>query len=180
MLVEKSPLCLLDTSLLKFDFEYIPVNEGSNELLPSDFFAHYKVDIDFNHVVRQNQITVIIGAKINQDGDKPGYQLNAECGCIFEFAKDNQLDTKQRKSLSGYSTIYIALNALRGYISSITANGPMGKYTLPSIDLNKLIEAKLAKRRKENEDKITVAEEETVKYTSTKTEKPSLKSRVKK
>jgi preprotein translocase subunit SecB len=41
-----------------------------------------------------------------------------------------------------FSAVSIALNSLRGFISSLTANAPFGRYILPSIDVNDLFRQK--------------------------------------
>ncbi len=62
--------------------------------------------------------------------------------CIFEFNKDISITREAKNSIEGFSTIYIALNSLRGFISQFSASGPIGRYILPSIDLNNLINKK--------------------------------------
>ena len=103
-------------------------------------------------------------AKVNWDESKlPGYSINAEATCIFDFNKEFEITAEAKNSIEGFSTIYIALNTLRGFISQITANAPWGRYILPSIDLNDLIEKKKIEIENNHPKKENVKKKSSVK-----------------
>jgi len=158
MKANASPLNILDFAITKMDFNILPPKSGEVDI--NSLFGSYEIDIDFGiHI--EDHIQVYINAKINTQEKLPGYSLFAEAGCFFKFNEGIKLSAEQKADLQGYSTIYIALNTLRGLISSFTANAPFGRYILPSIDLNDLIAKKRAslevnkKASKINNDKKT-------------------------
>ena len=69
------------------------------------------------------------------------------------IAKTDSLSEENKKSLLQFSSVSIALSSLRGFITSLTANAPFGKYTLPSIDVNDLFNQKSKTRLKQSSKK---------------------------
>ncbi|MBX9782776.1 MAG: hypothetical protein K2X48_05695 [Chitinophagaceae bacterium] len=138
---KSSPLNIIDYALLNFEFGFIEP-KGTEKTDIRSAFENYELDIDF--AIHGNEVLqVFIKASINKGAKKlPGYSIFAEVACAFEFNKNFDIEEKAKQDIGGFSTIYIALNALRGLISQITANAPFGRYMLPSIDLNDLIAQK--------------------------------------
>jgi preprotein translocase subunit SecB len=136
-----SPLTVIDFAILNLELNFIqPQDESSFDIKKA--FDEYEMDIDFS-ISGKEMIQVVIKVEINRGKEKlPGYSIFAESGCLFEFKKNMEIQEDAKNSMGGFSTIYIALNALRGFISQITANAPLGRYILPSIDLNDLIQQK--------------------------------------
>jgi len=140
-----SVLNILDFAILRLEFEFIP---DLNNVNFKQTFDEYDLNIDFGLRISEN-IQVFMKGEINADKKLPGYSIFIEVGCVFKLDENINITNEAKDSIQGYSTIYMALNVMRTYISQITANGPLGKYTLPSIDLNDLIEQK---RRNVNEN----------------------------
>lgn len=136
-----SPLNIIDFAILNLEFNYIEPEGVIGEDLKS-IFSKYELDIDF--AVHGNEIIqVFIKAEINRGQKRiSGYSIMMEAACLFDFNKNIELDEKAKNDIGGFSTIYIALNALRGHISQLTASAPLGRYILPSVDLNDLINQK--------------------------------------
>jgi len=135
-----SPLSIVDFGITSMDLKTIHPEDPEND--PTDYFYDYEIDIDFGIQVGKF-INVYIIAKVNYGEETlPGYSFCAQAGCFFQFNGKTELTASQKAELEGFSTIYIALNSLRGLISSFTANAPYGRYILPSIDLNDLIAKK--------------------------------------
>lgn len=136
-----SPLNIIDFAVMDFEFKFIPPKEKIKQDFKR-FFDEYNLDIDFS--INTNEvIQVLVKAEINRGKIVlPGYSIFAEVACIFEFNKEIKIPAETKMSIEGFSTIYIALNSLRGFINQITATGPIGKYVLPSIDLNDLVSQK--------------------------------------
>ena len=153
-----SPLSILDFAITSFEFKFLsPVDGAQTDV--KKLFSDYNIDIDFG--IHSNDIIhVYMRAKINCDEKdrQPGYYIDAEATCIFELNKEIEISREARNDIEGFSTMYIALNTLRGFISQITANAPWGRYILPSIDLNDLIE-----KKKQKASKITPPGKEKVK-----------------
>lgn len=141
MKAKASPLQIIDFALLNLEFNFIqPESEEQSDF--QEYFKQYPLEIDFS--IQGNEIIqVFIKADINRSDNKlPGYSIMAEAACVFEFNKDIEITDDVRNSIGGFSTIYIALNSLRGFISQTTSIAPAGRYILPSIDLNDLIKQK--------------------------------------
>jgi preprotein translocase subunit SecB len=133
-----SPLQILDFALTELEFKMIPPENEQVDIVQS--FKDYELDIDFG-LSNDDFLKVYIKAEVNRDEKLPGYSMMVEAACIFQFDAGDLEEGIQRQ-LEGFSTIYIALNSLRGLISNFTSNAPFGRYILPSIDLNDLIEKK--------------------------------------
>jgi preprotein translocase subunit SecB len=133
-----SPLAIVDFAITRMDFR---ISSPDDDTDISELFSRYDIDIDFG-VRKDETIQVWVRAKINADEELKGYSIDAEAGCFFSFDDNSNLPAQNRETLEGFSAIYIGLNSLRGLISSFTANAPFGRYILPSLDLNELIEQK--------------------------------------
>jgi hypothetical protein len=132
-----SPLKIFDFAVTRMDFQFHPTTTKSPPA-----FEEYEIDIDFK-IFRDRVLQVVIDVDINTTSKPlPGYSISAEVTCLFEFDKASKISADEKRSIEGFSTIYMALNSLRGLISSFTANAPFGRYVLPSLDLNDLIQKK--------------------------------------
>lgn len=69
----------------------------------------------------------------------PGYVLFIEGVCVFTINKSHKLTEEDISNLLHFSGISICINSLRNILGTATAHGPFGKYTLPSIDVKKLL-----------------------------------------
>lgn len=149
-----SPLKLLDFALLKMDYEFIAPTVIK---MPDEYYKEYELDLDFE-LIKNDALAIEMTVQINAGKNPlPGYRITAKVGSLFVMDKKAAITEEQRRSMEGFSTLYIALNNLRGMIASFTANGPMGKYILPSIDLNDLIQ----KKRQSGQTELTKEPEET-------------------
>jgi hypothetical protein len=162
-----SPLSIVDFGITTMDFKMIPPENPEDD--PTGWFHDYEIDIDFG-INLGKYINVYITARVNYgEQTLPGYSFCAQAGCFFQFNERTELTIAQKAELEGFSTIYIALNSLRGLVSSFTANAPFGRYILPSIDLNDLIAKKRMSISKTN--KIKINEKTIVKKTKKTTRK---------
>lgn len=136
-----SPLVLNDFAIINCNFKFIAPQEKTNI---RKLVEEYSLEIDFAIIRDVKNIKVFIKSAINNNNNLPGYSIFAEGVAIFELISENSLPDEDKKSLLQYSAVSIAINSLRGFISSLTANAPFGKYILPSIDVNNLFQQKLA------------------------------------
>src|SRR5436853_5590460 len=116
-----SPLNVVDFAIMNLEFNFIkPHNQ--DEIDFRKYFNEYELEIDFG--IHSNKvIQVFIKAEINRVEKKlPGYSIMAEVACIFEFNEKIELPPETKNNIEGFSTIYIALNILRGFIGQVTAN----------------------------------------------------------
>lgn len=148
-----SPLLLNDFAIINCNFEFsAPPEKVDLKKIVDD----YLLDIDFAIVKENDSTRVFIKTAINHgDNILPGYSIFAEGVAIFELSETSPLSEEDRKSLLQYSAVSIAINSLRGFITSLTANAPFGKYILPSIDVNNLFQQKVKKLKKTAQVKKT-------------------------
>ncbi len=80
---------------------------------------------------------------INVDEQKQvGYSIFSEGVGIFEFDKNEKLSQEEIGNYLYLSGIPICISSLRSIISNLTCHSPFGKFTLPSVDINSLLEDK--------------------------------------
>ncbi|MFN6943850.1 MAG: hypothetical protein ACK4ND_02810 [Cytophagaceae bacterium] len=152
----KSPLVLQNFFLLNHSYHFIEPQDDKNVDI-SEILNNYNIDIDFSFKnISENLFQLFTKININ-DLEKPfpGYVLFIEGVCIFSFDKQDELTDQEKSNLLHVSGLNICINSLRNNLTITTANGPFGKYILPSIDVNKLLIDKQAqvttnKSRKES------------------------------
>lgn len=142
MKVKLSPLKILDFFVIKSSFDFDPPEPEVNV---QELFSSYEIDFDFARTANNNFYQVYVKASINREQNKSlGYQIFAE-GCVVFDLDEKGLSPEEKWNYLNYTSLVIAINHLRSYISSITRHSPMGKYLLPSIDIKNLIEQKTNK-----------------------------------
>lgn len=136
-----SPLVLNDFAIINCNFKFTAPPDKTDI---RKIVEEYALDIDSAIVKDKDNTRIFIKTAINQgDNNLPGYSIFAEGVAIFELISTNSLSEEDKKSLLQYSAVSIAINSLRGFISSLTSNAPFGKYILPSIDVNNLFQQKV-------------------------------------
>lgn len=141
MKAQFSPLVLIDFAIINSNFKFVP---STNDINLREISSSYEIDIDFAIIDEDDSTRVFIKANINDvENQKPGYAIFAEGVGVFHLSKDSSLSKEDKESLLQYSAVSISLNSLRGFISTLTANAPFGRYTLPSIDVNNLFNQKM-------------------------------------
>jgi preprotein translocase subunit SecB len=138
MKAKKSPLILNSFFLLNQKYQFIQPPDKPDV---NDIVEKYNIDIDYaikSLADGYYQLYTKIGIN-NIDKPLPGYKLFTEGVCIFSFDKKKEIPQLTKNQLLHASGISICINSLRNILSVITANGPFGKYTLPSIDVNQLM-----------------------------------------
>lgn len=149
MKAKKSPLILNSFLLINNNYQFIQQEEVPFNI---EIMEQYPIEIDY--VIQEaNDGMYQLFTKIdinNIDKPLPGYKLFIEGVCIFSFDKTNQISNSDKYALLHLSGISIGINSLRNVLSTITSSGPFGKYTLPSIDVNQLLEDKRQLENKQN------------------------------
>ncbi|MDD4971581.1 MAG: hypothetical protein PHT07_19300 [Paludibacter sp.] len=150
MIPQLSPFELLDFAILNcnFSFKAFDVNDNQSEIL-----NQYHIDIDFAIAEQTDHVKIFVKVSINQNEEKSlsGYSIFAEGAASFKFNEDAKLSLEEKSGFLQLSGISIALNGLRGFITSLTANAPLGRYTLPTVDVTDLLQQK-ANRIVENNE----------------------------
>jgi hypothetical protein len=133
-----SPLKIIDFAFVRMDYEFVPYEEESK----SNLFEQYDLDIDFK-IFKNSILQIVMTAQINCiKRPLPGYRISAEVAVLFKLDESSLMTETEKQSVEGFSSVYMALNCMRTLVSGFTANAPLGRYILPSIDLNDLIKRK--------------------------------------
>lgn len=140
----KSPLILNNFLLLNHQYHFIQPQNA--EINFSEISNEYYLDIDFAFQKIDSKIFQLF-TKININNIEkplPGYILSIEGVCVFSFNTSTKLTKEDKANLLHYSGLNISINSLRNILATTTANGPFGRYSLPSINISKLLTNKQA------------------------------------
>jgi preprotein translocase subunit SecB len=146
MIALKSVFDLQEFVILRNTYEFKPPEKGN--IIVSDIISKYLIDIDYTIKAKGKenlQFQIFVKIEINKDFIQPGYSLFIEGVGFFKFEKSHQLSDDEKLSFLQTSGISICINCLRSLMGGLTAYGPFGKYLLPSIDVNDLVEQKVLK-----------------------------------
>jgi hypothetical protein len=153
MIAKKSPLVLETFFVVESRFKFIQPNDELQNP-QTELFDHYEIDLDFSIRPVSEDIDPVITfnvftkMSINQP-KKPleGYSAFMEVVGAYSLSKESlsDKDVENRMSLSALS---IMINCLRGVLMDISSNAPLGRYILPSIDVNDLLKQKAGKGKR--------------------------------
>ena len=135
---------ILKESLLKFE-NFTVLNTvchyNHGEDITREQLYSYPIDIDFDILGHQEEqmFKIVVSVKLNGE-NMPGYTVSALAATFFRINGD--VSEAERNGLLQYSGLQMAIANLRAYIESITYCYPLGKYTLPTIDLNDMLSQK--------------------------------------
>jgi hypothetical protein len=144
MKLVKSQLVLEDFFIVNSNYKFIePTQE---EINLKDLMKEYDIDIDF--IVRdinkeENKYIIFLKVTINQNENHlPGYSMFAEGVSFYSIENSNELTEKDISDLLWVSGVSMCINNIRNFIGAQSAYYPLGKYTLPSVDLTSLLNTK--------------------------------------
>ena len=143
MIAKKSLLILRNFLLLKQTIEFVPT-PTADPINIQEITDLYPVDIDFFIQDSQKPLyQLFVKIEINLTDQKlPGYSIFAEGVGVFEFDKSIEENVAEKGNFLYFSGVSICINSIRSIIANVTSHGPLGKYTLPSIDVNELLKDK--------------------------------------
>ncbi len=162
MIAKRSAFELKEFFLLDLGLKFSHLQDGTE--IP-DLLDSYNIDIDY--AIRGSEgykYQLFVKVFVNFDERLPGFSINAEGVGFFEFDPGLNIPQSEKSAFLNFSGVSICLNTLRGIISNVTSNSALGRYLLPSIDVNSLIEQKanLLKGIKDNESRAKRIKLETI------------------
>lgn len=136
MLVKESLLKFENFAVLSSSCRY---NHGEN--LTNEFVQSYPIDIDLEILQHQDEskFKVFVSVKLNEE-NKPGYSINVVSATLLSIS--SSASASDIDILIKHSGVQMAIANLRAYIEIITSYYPLGKYIMPTIDLNDLLDKK--------------------------------------
>lgn len=153
MVAKKSPLVLETFFVVENRFKFIQPNDELQNP-QTELFDHYEIDLDFSirPVSEENEpvITFNVFTKVSVNQPKQpldGYSAFMEVVGAYSLPKES-LSDKDIENLMSLSALSIMINCLRGVLMDITSNAPLGRYILPSIDVNDLLKQKVGKGKR--------------------------------
>ena len=135
---------IVKESLLKFEnftvLDTICHYNHSEEITKEQLYSH-PVDVDFDILGHKEEqiFKIIVSANINRE-NKSGYTISVLAATFFRINGD--VTEQEKMNLLQYSGVQMAIANLRAYIEGITSYYPLGKYILPTFDLQDLLNRK--------------------------------------
>lgn len=146
MIAKPSPLQLTDFQLLNLQYRFVNPTD-TDEINTDDLFGQYGIEVDFA-IKRQDDtdFTIFTKADINSEGIQPGYVLFVEGVSSFHIAEPSMLPEAKLQNLLVFSGVGIAMQQLRSRIADLTSFAPFGKYMIPTLDMDDLLQQKQEKK----------------------------------
>ena len=147
MLVFQSALKTSNFYIIKNSCELIL---PKHEIEPNRIFLSYPIEIDYSIKERggDKSFRVLIEIKINHPAKNPGYSILVEAMGDFTIEDSSSLQKKEKERLINYTAIERCIEYIRGFISNLTAQFPLGKYIMETINMEVLYRNKLEQQKK--------------------------------
>lgn len=141
MIIEKSPLELKNFIILKSSMIF---NQPKEKISISSFFDQYEINIDYMiRPTTKSKFNIFIKIGVNNsDSPMAGYSIFTEGVGVFAFNEEGKLSEQECSHFLNFSAVGILINSIRMHFLNLTAFAPMGKYSLPAIDMNHLVRTK--------------------------------------
>ncbi len=147
MKAKKSPLEFKTFFVLNSNLEFISLTEP--DIAISKTVNSYEIDIDYSITKFENEYHVFTKVGINnKQKPKPGYKIFCEGLGIYSIKNEQTLTDEEFNNLINYSTITLNIGFLRSIIENLTFRAPWGRYILPAIDTQALIDSKIKSLKK--------------------------------
>lgn len=121
-----------------------------HEFDPIQVFLNYPIDVEYSVKERGGGKTfrVLIEIRINYPEKSPGYSIMVEGMGDFSIDSEQPVTEVQKEHLINYTAIERSIEYIRGYVSNMTAQYPLGKYIFQGINMEMLHKAKLEQKKK--------------------------------
>jgi hypothetical protein len=163
MLAKKSPLILETFFMVENRFKFIQPNDDIQNP-QTELFDQYEIDLDFTiRLVSEENAPVItfnVFTKMGINQQKQpldGYSMFVEGVGVYNLSRES-LSDKDVENLMSLSALSIMINCLRGVLMDYSSNAPLGRYILPSIDVNDLLKQKSNKGKRKAKVKKVIEE----------------------
>lgn len=146
-------LKMLDYTVFKFAFEVSPTyhEEPSQVELGMDFNVGVNTDNELNYRI---DLSIVINES-EPAYEEAGFRLSMELAGIFEFVPETSKEERDRMiGLNGLSMLF---STARGVVAQLTAQSPIGKYVLPSVNIAEFLRLRaedLLKQEKERQEQV--------------------------
>lgn len=114
---------------------------------PDSKLPELPINVDFEtYTADPNLLRIVVVIDANRDAEFPGYSFSIVGEGVFTFP-ENSID-EEKSGYTNYSALPLLISSIRAYIMNVSAYSFYGQYTLPLIDINKIIEKKLGNKPK--------------------------------
>lgn len=154
-----APIRLLNYQLLSGGFKFLsPVEDihGIREL-----FASYPISLEYEvkRNRKENLFLVLLKIGVNPgkfEDQKDGYELHAEVVSTFDTSRVEQaVPDAEKHTYILYTSLAIATHNVRACLRDMTMSAPMGPYSLPTIDIGKLVKNVQQKKHEGEPPEVT-------------------------
>lgn len=114
-------------------------------------------EVDFDILENENSedfvITININSfNINKGKRINGYDFQISARGFFTLTEKDEIEEDKQFQYMLYSALPMVISLCRSHLSSLTANGLFGVYTLPAVDLQALVNDWFDKENENKED----------------------------
>ena len=120
------------------------------EIGSESIFVEYPFLIDYSikSHPHSHSFSILLDIKINRDNNMPGYSIFLEAMADFTIEDKNNLSEKDRDYFINYLALEKCIEYSRGFVASLTANYPLGKYYFEAINMGELYNEHLERVKK--------------------------------
>lgn len=139
--IRKSPLKVVNSFVESFSFKFTEAESPVNWKEMSDKWSITIEYFQHNHKIEANNFMLRCKICVNNDSMQlPGYSIEVVNVTLFKIEDADALSEMHIKNLRTTSALSIAIQNVRAVIANFSAaNGVIGKYTLPPIDMAHLL-----------------------------------------
>lgn len=136
MIIEKSAIKYIHFGVIDIDLKCnLPKEKESMAL---------DLEVDMSYDIckiegERNIFQIVLELKLYTPNNLPGYNIYLKPYAVFELPKND--DKKVIDKILIFTCIPMLLGSARGFIADTTTNFPLGKYFLPSLDMNGILAA---------------------------------------
>ncbi|MEZ5030693.1 MAG: hypothetical protein R2787_04775 [Saprospiraceae bacterium] len=139
-----APITLVKYQVLSSNYKFIRPNEEVSNI--QELLASYEIELSYEIKVNNKSPLwlVLYSIAVNPsrlEAQKPGYELEALVASIFDISKVEEIVPEpERERYTLTSSLAIAIHNVRACLRDLTLSAPMGPYSLPTIDIGKLMQ----------------------------------------
>ncbi len=138
MIIKKSDIKYIHFGVIDINFKCNLPKEKEVIAIAMD------LDVDLSYDIckiegERNIFQIVIDLKLTTPNNNPGYNIYLKPYAVFELPKTEDKNIIDKMLI--FTCIPLLLGSARGFIADTTAQFPLGKYFLPSLDMKSILAA---------------------------------------
>ncbi|HNX37690.1 MAG TPA: hypothetical protein PL124_02060 [Candidatus Cloacimonadota bacterium] len=133
--IQQSQFVVLEASVKLF----VPDNTTEIDTSKSPIDLDYDI---YQSLETPHKLRIILTIRGNMNEEVPGYVLLLKTGSEFDISPDLAPSSQEFQDFVKRAALPCVINEARAYLQSMTIFLPFGKFTLPMLDINDLLQQK--------------------------------------